>query len=99
MKKLYKKTTIYVVRCDKNNKLQDSAPCIKCLSTIIELGIKKIVYSSSNNKFISCNPIDITLHHISSGNRHLIKNNEDDKKNNSKVSLEKTNNKMKSNKR
>lgn len=77
MKKLYKKTTIYVVRCDKNDKLQDSAPCVHCLETIIELNVKRIVFSSVDNTFISCNPKDLTINHISSGNRHLNKNVDD----------------------
>ena len=72
-KNFTKKTTIYVVRCDKNNKLQDSAPCHRCLSTIIELDIKRIAFSSSDNTFISCNPKELKINHISSGNRHLVK--------------------------
>jgi len=45
-----------------------------CLSTIIELNIKRIVFSSTNNTFISCNPKEIKINHITSGNRHLVKN-------------------------
>ena len=81
-----------MVRCDKNNKLQDSAPCHRCLSTIIELDIKRIVFSSSNNRFISCNPKEVKINHISSGNRHLVKNGsytkENDKNNKNKISKE-----------
>ena len=73
MMKLYKKTTLYVVRCDKNNNLQDSAPCCNCLNTIINLKIKKIVFSSSNNEIISINPSDLNLNHVSSGERLLRK--------------------------
>ena len=71
--KLYKKTTLYVVRCDKNNNLQDSAPCCNCLNTIINLKIKKIVFSSSNNEIISINPSDLNLNNVSSGERLLRK--------------------------
>ena len=70
------------MRCDKNNKLQDSAPCHRCLSTIIELDIKRIVFSSSDNTFISCNPKELKINHISSGNRHLVKNSSYDEENN-----------------
>ena len=70
-----------MVRCDKNNNLQESTPCYNCLSTIIELDIKRIVFSSSNNLFISCNPKELKINHISSGNRHLINNSEYDKEN------------------
>jgi len=69
--KLYKKTTVYVVRCDKNNKLQDSAPCCNCVKILVELNIKKIVYSSVNNTIVSINPKDITLNHISSGEKMI----------------------------
>tara|TARA_B100000424_G_scaffold154063_1_gene117727 strand:+ start:477 stop:719 length:243 start_codon:yes stop_codon:yes gene_type:complete len=71
--------------------LQDSAPCHRCLSTIIELDIKRIVFSSSNNTFISCIPKELEINHISSGNRHLVKNSsynkENDKKNNNEIRL------------
>tara|TARA_B110000971_G_C19846995_1_gene425272 strand:+ start:241 stop:513 length:273 start_codon:yes stop_codon:yes gene_type:complete len=73
MKKLYKKTTIYVVRCDNKNKLQDSAPCQNCLSTIIDLGIKRIVFSSKDNTFISIAPTLLNIYHISAGNKFLQK--------------------------
>ena len=65
MIKLYKKTILYVVRCDKNNNLQDSAPCFNCLNTMIELNIKRIVYSSSNNVIISDNPKNLKINHLS----------------------------------
>ena len=71
MKKLFKKTTIYVVRCDSKNKLQDSAPCQNCLNTLIHLNIKRIVFSSKDNTFISINPSDITIKHESAGNKYL----------------------------
>ena len=75
MMKLYKKTTLYVVRCDKNNNLQDSAPCCNCLNTMIELNIKRIVYSSSDNDILSANPKDLKIDHLSSGERLLRKRN------------------------
>ena len=71
--KLYKKTTIYVVRCDKKNKFQDSAPCCNCLDTMKKLNIKKIVYSSSDNKIISENPKKMDINHISAGEKMLRK--------------------------
>lgn len=71
--KLFKKTTIYVVRCDSKNNLQDSAPCENCLSTIVYLNIKRIVFSSKNNDFVSCAPCDLEISHISAGNKFLEK--------------------------
>jgi deoxycytidylate deaminase len=60
-----------VVRCDNNLKLQDSAPCQNCLTTIIELNIKRIVFSYKDNTFISCNPKELTINHISAGNNFI----------------------------
>ena len=71
--KLYKKTTLYVVRCDKNNNLQDSAPCCNCLNTMIDLNIKRIVYSSSDNEILAENPKNLKIDHLSSGERLLRK--------------------------
>ena len=75
MRKLFRKTTLYVVRCDTNEKLQDSAPCERCLKTILDLDIKRIVYSSKNDTFITGNPKDIKINHISAGAKFLNKEN------------------------
>lgn len=73
IKKLFKKTTIYVVRCDSKDNLQDSAPCQSCIDTITSLNIKRIIYSSTNNTFISSNPENLVPSHISAGNKFLKK--------------------------
>ena len=52
------------------------------MSTIIDLDIKRIVFSSSDERFISCNPKELKINHISSGNRHLVKNSSYNKENN-----------------
>jgi len=75
VRKLFRKTTLYVVRCDTNENLQDSAPCESCLKTIIDLDIKRIVYSSKNDTFISGNPKDIKINHVSAGAKFLNKEN------------------------
>ena len=59
------------MRCDNNSKLQDSAPCQNCLTTILELNIKRIVFSYKDNTFISCNPKELTINHISAGNNFI----------------------------
>jgi len=59
------------VRCDNNSKLQDSAPCQNCLTTILDLNIKRIVFSYKDNTFISCNPKELTINHISAGNNFI----------------------------
>jgi deoxycytidylate deaminase len=82
MMKLYKKTTVYVVRYDKKNTLQDSAPCCNCLNIMIELNIKRIVFSSSNNNIISSDPKSLKINHVSSGEKMIQrynKNKEDNK--------------------
>lgn len=81
MRKLFRKTTLYVVRCDTNEKLQDSAPCERCLKTIIDLDIKRIVYSSKNDTFTSSNPKDIKINHVSAGAKFLNKENDKNDKN------------------
>ena len=59
------------MRCDNNLKLQDSAPCQSCLTTLLELNIKRIVFSYKDNTFISCNPKELTINHISAGNNFI----------------------------
>ena len=59
------------MRCDNNSKLQDSAPCQNCLNTILELNIKRIVFSYKDNTFVSCNPKELTINHISAGNNFI----------------------------
>ena len=71
MNRLFKKTTIYVVRCDSEFRLKDSAPCEKCLTTIQSLNIKRIVYSNGNNEFTSCHPCNVAIKHISAGAKFL----------------------------
>ena len=85
--KLFKKTTLYIARCDSNNNLTESAPCNNCLNTIISLKIKKIVYSSRDNNIVSINPENLTINHISSGTKFL-KNKENEKKNNNNNNIE-----------
>ncbi len=59
------------MRCDNNLKLQDSTPCQNCLTTILELDIKRIVFSYKDSTFISCDPKELTINHISAGNNFI----------------------------
>ena len=70
-----------MVRCDSNNKLQDSAPCQSCLNTIINLDIKRIVFSYKDNTFISSDPKELNINHISAGNNFLKKRLNNNKEN------------------
>jgi deoxycytidylate deaminase len=85
VRKLYKKTTLYVVRCDSNNELQESTPCNNCLKTIIDLKIKRIVFSTKNSGFISINPIYLKIEHMTAGTKFIKnKENNENKKNKDK---------------
>ena len=88
---MYKKTTIYVVRCDNNNDLQDSAPCKNCLNTIIELNIKRIVFSAKDNSFISADPKMLNIHHITAGNKFIKYKGNKNKENIDKNNIDKNN--------
>ena len=68
--KIFKKTTLYVVRTDANGNFRNSAPCINCFNMIEKLKIKKIVYST-NDDFVCCKPCEFTTNHVSQGNRYL----------------------------
>ena len=61
------------MRYDSKENLQDSAPCQECLNTIIYLNVKRIVFSSKDNTFISENPKNLTIQHTSAGNKFLKK--------------------------
>jgi len=79
------------VRCDNNNNLLDSTPCINCLATLLDLNIKRIVFSHKDNTFMSCNPKDLTINHISSGANYLKKLNNSNNNSNSNNNNKKTN--------
>ena len=72
------------MRCDSNNKLQDSAPCQSCLNTIINLDIKRIVFSYKDNTFISSDPKELNINHISAVNNFLKKRLNNNNKENTK---------------
>ena len=58
-KNIFKKISLYVVRCSYDLIIKNSAPCSECSKIIKLLNIKKIVYSnSSNNNFIIVKPQD-----------------------------------------
>ena len=69
---MFKKTTLYIARSDKENKLKESGPCIDCLNLIKQLKIKRIIYTVENGVLIS-NPEEYIVNHISNGRRHLNK--------------------------
>ena len=87
------------MRCDNNSKLQDSAPCQNCLTTILELNIKRIVFSYKDNTFISCDPKELTINHISAGNNFIkrLETNTKNTKNTKNTNKNKTTKQIKTN--
>ena len=69
--RLFKKTSLYVVRRDSNGLMQDSAPCKDCHKMILHLNIKKIVYSSTDNNIIVCKPCNYVTEHECQGKKLL----------------------------
>jgi deoxycytidylate deaminase len=68
--KIFKKTTLYIVRTDNEGNYKNSAPCLNCFTVITELNIKKIIFSTEDN-FQICKPTDYHTTHVSSGNRYM----------------------------
>lgn len=71
MQKMFKKITLYIVRCDRHGEIKDSAPCVDCMKVILGLCIKKLVYSTNEGKFIIVKPEDYNVVHISIGRKLL----------------------------
>lgn len=61
------------MRCDNLNNFVDSAPCENCLSVILTLKIKRLVFSSKNKTIISIKPINLEINHKSAGTKFLEK--------------------------
>lgn len=49
--------TMYVVRIGPNG-MKDSAPCVDCSTKMKELGIKKLIYSTSDGELTACKMSD-----------------------------------------
>lgn len=43
-RRMMKRTTLYISRCSKNGSSTNSAPCMRCLRTIQQYDIRKIVF-------------------------------------------------------
>ena len=71
MQKMFKKITLYIVRSDRHGEIKDSAPCVDCMKVILALGIKKIIYSNNEGKFIIVKPEDYNVVHVSMGRKLL----------------------------
>ena len=71
--KIFRKTTLYIVRTNNNGIYQNSAPCMNCFDIIVKLNIKRIIFSSENAGIKILKPHEFETTHISNGNRYLAK--------------------------
>jgi tRNA(Arg) A34 adenosine deaminase TadA len=85
-KNIFKKISLYIVRCSYDLIFKNSAPCSECSKIIKLLDIKKIVYSNSsnNNNFIIVKPQDYFSDYKTLGRKQI-----DYKINNTKNKLKK----------
>ena len=67
--KIFKKTILYIVRINNRGEYRNSAPCVACFDLIVELNIKKIIFST-NDDFKIYKTSEFETEHISSGNRY-----------------------------
>ena len=74
LKKLYKKLTLYVVRVSYDGTVHDSAPCSDCHKTLLELGIKRVVYSNSEGDLTSCKMTEYQAKSSTLGRRYIESN-------------------------
>lgn len=63
--------TVYVVRHTACNEMGPSSPCMDCHKNLMELGIKRIVYSESDGSLTSCRPRDYVPYGPSLGRRYI----------------------------
>ena len=59
------------MRVSYNGTIQDSAPCKDCHKTLMELGIKRLVYSNGLGDFTSCKMTDYISKSASLGRRYI----------------------------
>lgn len=48
-----KKVTFYVIRVSSSGLLRNSAPCVDCSNNLQKYNIKRIIYSTDDNTFVS----------------------------------------------
>ncbi len=75
------------MRQNTKGELQDSAPCQDCHNIILNLGIKKIVYSAPNNTFLTCKPQEYKTEHTSQGKKFIVGQNSECRRRNTKCRM------------
>ena len=68
IRRIFRKTTLYISRLAHSGDSQTSAPCIDCLQIIKSFEIKRIIFY--NNGYHSMNPFDYETTHLSYGKIH-----------------------------
>ena len=63
--------TIYVVRHTAKDDMGSSSPCSDCHRKILELGIKRIIYSESDGTLTSSRPCDYKPYGETLGRRYI----------------------------
>ena len=71
LSKNFKKVSLYVVRLDAKNALQESAPCVDCMKLINNLKIKRVFHSVNGGDVAVCEPINYKTHHVTTGRRQI----------------------------
>ena len=72
IRKIFRKTTLYISRLTNAGNSQNSAPCIDCLAMIQKFEIKRIIFYNGND-FNCIRPNDYKTDHYSHGKIYLNK--------------------------
>ena len=70
--KRFHRVSLYVVRLDSKNELQESAPCMDCMNLIQGLHIKRVYHSTNGGNITMCQPCDYQTNHVTTGKKLLI---------------------------
>ena len=70
--KRFNRISLYVVRLDSNDELQESAPCMDCMNLIQGLHIKRVYHSTNGGDITKCQPCDYHTKHVTTGKKVLV---------------------------
>lgn len=70
IKKIFRKTTLYISRLSNGEAIQNSAPCVDCLTLIRQFNIKRIVFYNGQ-EICFYNPYKFETTHISYGKLYI----------------------------
>jgi tRNA(Arg) A34 adenosine deaminase TadA len=72
IRKIFRKTTLYISRLTNAGNSQNSAPCVDCLSMIQKFEIKRIIFYNGDD-FNCIKPNDYKTEHFSHGKLYINK--------------------------